>query len=106
MLSQRVTITADTNAETVCCVVRLIWWRAYMAISLLSVFTSIRVIAVFVSSDAILLGKVAVDESQPASYGRLPANPRRARQARLASGQVGHTRANSRVLRDGLDAMA
>src|SRR5918995_1273515 len=84
MLSHRVTITADTNAETVCCVVRLIWVRAYMAISLLSVFASIRVIAVFVSSDAIVRGKVAVDESWSASCGRLPAKPRWARQAGIA----------------------
>jgi hypothetical protein len=50
-----------------------------MAISLLSIFNVIRVIAVFVSSDAILLGKVAVDESRPASCRRLPANRRGAR---------------------------
>jgi len=54
-----VTITADTTVQTVRCVVRLIWVRAYMAISLLSVFNIVRVIAVFVSSDAILLRKVA-----------------------------------------------
>jgi beta-lactamase class A len=66
-----------------------------MAISLLSIFNASRVIAVFVSSDAILLGKVAVDESQPVSRGRLPANRRRPRRTRKNSGQIGQACANS-----------
>jgi hypothetical protein len=46
---------------------------------LLTLSLLIRVIAVFVSSDAILLRKVAVDETLPASCGGLPAKgiPRR-----------------------------
>jgi hypothetical protein len=54
----------------------------------------IRVIAVFVGSDAILLGKVAVHETLPASYRRLPANRRGARQARVTGGHIGQIRAD------------